>query len=46
VLSEYITTRRHIYAIYMPTRHLPLKIRVFVDFLAERFGPQPYWDQV
>lgn len=46
VLSEYIPIKRNIYAIYMPTRHLPLKIRVFVDFLSDRFGPQPYWDQV
>ncbi|MDR2218970.1 MAG: LysR family transcriptional regulator [Methylobacillus sp.] len=46
VLSKYIPIKRHIYAIHMPTRHLPLKIRVFVDFLAERFGPRPYWDRV
>ncbi|MDR2875440.1 MAG: LysR family transcriptional regulator [Methylobacillus sp.] len=46
VLSKYIPIKRHIYALHMPTRHLPLKIRVFVDFLAERFGPQPYWDRV
>ncbi len=45
VLSEYIPIKRNIYAIYMPTRHLPLKIRAFVDFLAERFGPHPYWDR-
>jgi len=21
------------------------KVRAFVDFLAERFGPDPYWDR-
>jgi len=45
VLSEYIPIKRHVYAIYLPTRHLALKVRAFVDFLAERFGPDPYWDQ-
>lgn len=44
ILSEYLPIKRHVYAIYLPTRHLPLKIRAFVDFLYERFGPQPYWD--
>jgi len=24
---------------------LPAKTRVFIDFLAESFGPEPYWDQ-
>ena len=33
-----------IYAIYSHTRHLVPKIRTFVDFLAVRFGPRPYWD--
>ena len=34
-----------IYAIYPHTRHLVPKVRVFVDFLAARFGPRPYWDE-
>jgi DNA-binding transcriptional LysR family regulator len=44
VLSEYIPIKRHVYAYYLPTRHLPVKIRAFVDFLFDRFGPDPYWD--
>lgn len=43
VLSEYLPIKRHVYAIYLPTRHLPAKVRAFVDFLYERFGPEPYW---
>src|SRR5258707_346882 len=35
-----------IYAIYPQTRHLSVKVRVFIDFLAERFGGPPYWDLV
>jgi DNA-binding transcriptional LysR family regulator len=33
-----------IYAAYLPNRHLAPKVRVFVDFLVERFGANPYWD--
>jgi len=29
----------------MPKRNLPIKIRAFVDFLVDRFGAEPYWDQ-
>ena len=32
-------------AVYPPTRHITPKVRAFVDFLAERFGPVPYWDE-
>ena len=34
-----------IHAIYPAHRHLSPKVRVFVDFLAERFGAPPYWDR-
>ena len=34
-----------IYAVYPSRRFLPAKTRVFIDFLAESFGPDPYWDQ-
>lgn len=33
-----------IHAVYPHSRHLSTKVRAFVDFLAERFGPDPYWD--
>lgn len=33
-----------IYAVYPHRRHLPAKVRAFVDFLAESFGPEPSWD--
>ncbi|NOZ11168.1 MAG: LysR family transcriptional regulator [Gammaproteobacteria bacterium] len=32
------------YAIYPATRHLSQRVRVFVDFLVERFKGLPYWD--
>jgi DNA-binding transcriptional LysR family regulator len=34
-----------IYAVYPSRRFLPAKTRVFIEFLAESFGPDPYWDQ-
>jgi len=34
-----------IYAVYPHRRYLPAKTRVFIDYLAETFGPEPYWDQ-
>ena len=32
-----------VYAIYPQGRHMPVKVRAFVDFLAERLGPMPPW---
>ena len=29
------------YAIYPPTRHLAVKVRLFIDFLVERFSAGP-----
>jgi len=33
-----------IYAMYAPNRYLAAKTRVFVDFMADRFGPEPEWE--
>jgi len=32
-------------AVFPPGRKFSPKVRVFVDFLAERFGPEPAWDR-
>jgi DNA-binding transcriptional LysR family regulator len=45
VLSEYIPVERHIYAVYLANRHVPAKVRAFIDHLLSRFGPEPYWDR-
>jgi DNA-binding transcriptional LysR family regulator len=44
-LAAYIPVERYVYAVYLPTRHLPAKVRAFIDYLVERFGPHPYWDR-
>jgi DNA-binding transcriptional LysR family regulator len=46
VLSDYLAQPLGLHAVYSHTRHLSPKVRAFVDFLAERFGPRPYWDLV
>ena len=44
VLPGYVPVDRFLYAVHLPNRHLPLKVRVFIDFLLARFGANPYWD--
>lgn len=44
VLEEWTIPSLGIHAVYAQTRSLPAKTRVLIDFLVERFGPQPYWD--
>jgi DNA-binding transcriptional LysR family regulator len=34
-----------IYAVYLPDRHPPAKVRAFIDFIATRFAPEPPWDR-
>ncbi len=46
VLDEFIPQDMALNAVYPHARHLSPKVRAFVDFLANRFGPRPYWDLV
>jgi DNA-binding transcriptional LysR family regulator len=39
------SSRVAIHAVYPSRRHLAHKVRVFIDFLAERYGPEPAWDE-
>ncbi len=32
--------------LYPPNRHLATRVRLLVEFIYERFGGEPYWDQV
>jgi DNA-binding transcriptional LysR family regulator len=34
-----------VYAVYPCRQYVPAKLRVFVDFLAQRYGSEPYWDR-
>lgn len=46
VLDQFTPQDATLSAVYPHSRHLSPKVRAFVDFLAERFGPRPYWDLV
>lgn len=45
ILAEFCPMQLEAYAVYPPTRYLSRRSRVFIDFLVERFGENPYWDQ-
>ena len=44
VLKSYTAPPLTLYAIYPPTRHLAVKVRLFIDFLVARFAGTPSWD--
>ena len=46
VLPDYHEgSRLGVYAVYPCRQFVPAKLRVFVDFLAQLYGPEPYWDR-
>jgi DNA-binding transcriptional LysR family regulator len=45
VLGGFQTPEINAYAVFPSRKFLSAKVRTFVDLLAERFGPEPYWDQ-
>lgn len=46
VLPEYSSSQGlGIYAVYPSRRYLPAKVRLFIDYLSELFGPTPYWEK-
>ncbi len=46
IMPDYRAPELMLAAVYPPSRHLSAKIRLFTDFLIERFGSRPYWDLV
>ncbi len=46
VMPDFRAPEMMLAAVYPPSRHLSAKIRLFTDFLVERFGSRPYWDLV
>ena len=45
VLEPYTPPALSAWAVYPQTRYLSQRTRRFIDFLAERFGDDPYWDR-
>ncbi|MBI2319285.1 MAG: LysR family transcriptional regulator [Betaproteobacteria bacterium] len=44
ILSDWEVDDLGVFAVYPNRKFLPPKVRSFIDFLADRFGPEPYWD--
>ena len=45
VLTDYKLPQTNAYAVYPQTRYLSRRTRILIDFLVERFGNTPYWEQ-
>ncbi|QKV19249.1 LysR family transcriptional regulator [Oricola thermophila] len=45
ILPEYGGSRNiAVHAIYPSRQFLPVKVRLFIDFLTDLYGPSPYWE--
>ena len=44
VLDDFVAQDLSINAVYPHSRHLSPTVQALVDFLADRFSPEPYWD--
>lgn len=45
LLPEWETDSFMAYAVYPNRQYLPPKVRSFIDFMVEHFGPEPAWDR-
>ncbi|MCG8441973.1 MAG: LysR substrate-binding domain-containing protein, partial [Caulobacterales bacterium] len=46
VLADFTPPRIFLCLLYPPHRHLSARVRLFVDFMHERFADRPHWDLV
>lgn len=44
LMNNYTLPTMHAYAVYPQTRFLSERCRSLIDFIAQRFGDTPYWD--
>lgn len=45
LLQDHVFLEHSLYVLYPQTRHLSAKTRAFIDFLRQRLGPRPYWEE-
>lgn len=45
ILTKFPIPVLDMFAVFPGNRFVPQRVRAFVDFLAARLGPEPYWDQ-
>jgi DNA-binding transcriptional LysR family regulator len=43
LLQDYAAPPNGIYAVFPQRRHLPLRVRLWIDFIKHRFGDPSYW---
>ena len=46
VLEEFAAPPNGIYAVFPQRKHLPLRVRLWIDFLKERYGAPGFWKAV
>jgi len=45
VLDDFAAPPNGIYAVFTQRKHLPLRVRLWVDYLKQRYGDTTYWQQ-
>lgn len=45
VLTDIQWYAMNIYMVYPQSKHVPVRVRAFMDFLIYRFGSDPYWER-
>ena len=43
VLDDYIAPPNGIYAVFAQRKHLPLRLRLWIDFVKQAYGDPTYW---
>jgi DNA-binding transcriptional LysR family regulator len=43
VLDDFAAPPNGIYAIFSQRKHLPLRLRLWIDFLKDHYGQAAYW---
>lgn len=45
IMLDHSIIQLNLYALYLSRRHLPVRVRTFIDFIAEQLSGTPPWDQ-
>jgi DNA-binding transcriptional LysR family regulator len=45
VLEEFAAPPNGVYAVFPQRKHLPLRVRLWIDFIKQAYGEAAYWDR-
>jgi len=45
VLEDYAAPPNGIYAVFPQRKHLPLRVRLWIDFVKQTYGDATYWSR-